>query len=78
MFFLELDCDSGILDHRKSITGFVFFLGDTTFTWSSKKQPIVALSTCEAEYVDATSCNLAKEFDDGFELSTKGSNEDLG
>ncbi|CAL1371869.1 unnamed protein product [Linum trigynum] len=46
----------GDFDDRKSTTGFVFFLGDTAFTWSSKKQAIVTLSTCEAEYVAATSC----------------------
>lgn len=52
-------CDSdwaGNLDDRKSTTGFVFFLGDAAFTWRSKKQSIVALSTCEAEYVATTSC----------------------
>ena len=43
-------------DDRKSTTGFVFFMGNTSFTWMSKKQPIVALSTYEAEYVAATSC----------------------
>jgi len=31
------------LDERKSTTGFVFFIGDTSFTWSSKKQSIVTL-----------------------------------
>ena len=46
----------GDSDDRKSTTGFVFFLGDTAFTWMSKKQPIVTLSTCEAEYVAATTC----------------------
>ena len=30
-------------------------MGDTAFTWLSKKQPIVILSTCEVEYVAATS-----------------------
>ncbi|KAK3014788.1 hypothetical protein RJ639_009214 [Escallonia herrerae] len=52
-------CDSDWardLDDRKSTTRFVFYMGDTAFTWSSKKQPIVTLSTCEAEYVTDTSC----------------------
>ncbi|KAK2965860.1 hypothetical protein RJ640_027147 [Escallonia rubra] len=52
-------CDSDWtrdLDERKSTTGFVFYMGDMTFTWSSKKQPIVTPSTCEAEYVTSTSC----------------------
>ena len=47
---------AGNSDDSKSTSGFVFFLGNTAFTWSSKKQPIVTLSTCEAEYVAATSC----------------------
>jgi Reverse transcriptase (RNA-dependent DNA polymerase) len=46
---------SGDLDDRKSTSGFVFFIGSTAFTWLSKKQPIVTLSTCEAEYVAASS-----------------------
>ncbi|XP_038895793.1 secreted RxLR effector protein 161-like [Benincasa hispida] len=65
-------CDSdwnSDLDDRKSTTGFVFFIDETAFTWMSKKQPIVTLSTWEAEYVAATSCvchaiwlrNLVKE-----------------
>ncbi|XP_052287365.1 uncharacterized mitochondrial protein AtMg00810-like [Citrus sinensis] len=45
----------GDLNDRKSTTGFVFLMGNTAFTWMSKKQPIVTLSTCEAEYVAATS-----------------------
>ena len=44
------------MDDRKSTTGFVFFMGDTAFIWMSKKQPIVILLTCEAEYVATTSC----------------------
>ena len=47
---------AGDMDDRKSTTGFVFYIGDTTFTWSSKKQSIVALSTCEAKYIATTSC----------------------
>ena len=29
----------------------VFYLGSSPFTWISKKQSILALPTCEAEYV---------------------------
>jgi anthranilate/para-aminobenzoate synthase component I len=47
---------AGSLEDRKSTTGFAFFMGETTFTWTSKKQSIVALSTCEAEYIVAASC----------------------
>ncbi|KAJ3686893.1 hypothetical protein LUZ61_016057 [Rhynchospora tenuis] len=46
----------GDVDDRKSTSGYVFYMGDTAFTWASKKQPIVTLSTCEAEYVAASWC----------------------
>jgi len=48
------------LDERKGTIGFVFFMGNTSFTWLSKKQSIVTLSSCEAEYVAANSvvCHL--------------------
>ena len=46
----------GDVDDRKSTSGYVFYLEDTTFTWASKKQPIVTLSTCETEYVAASWC----------------------
>ena len=45
----------GDQDERKSTTGYVFFLGSTAFSWTSKKQSIVALSSCEAEYVAVAS-----------------------
>ncbi|KAG6430109.1 hypothetical protein SASPL_108170 [Salvia splendens] len=45
---------AGDNDDRKSTSGYVFYMGDTAFTWMYKKQPIVTLSTCEAEYVAAT------------------------
>nr|GEW31223.1 retrovirus-related Pol polyprotein from transposon TNT 1-94 [Tanacetum cinerariifolium] len=47
---------AGSKDDRRSTSGFLFFLGNNAFTWSSKKQPIVTLSSCEAEYIAATSC----------------------
>jgi len=46
----------GDIDDRKSTSGHVFFIGNTTFSWLSKKQPIVTLSTCEAEYVATSWC----------------------
>ncbi|WVZ62734.1 hypothetical protein U9M48_012444 [Paspalum notatum var. saurae] len=36
---------------RKSTTGVVFFLGPNLITWTSQKQKVVALSSCEAEYI---------------------------
>ncbi|GAB2290803.1 hypothetical protein Dimus_038122 [Dionaea muscipula] len=46
----------GDFDSRKSTTGFLFCLGETPFTWVSKLQPIVTLSSSEAEYVAIASC----------------------
>lgn len=45
---------AGDVHDRKSTTGFVFFLGSTPITWNSKKQPTVALSSTEAEYMAIT------------------------
>lgn len=50
--YTDSDC-SGDLVHRKSTSGILFFLGDNLVTWSSQKQRVVALSSCEAEYVAA-------------------------
>eukprot|EP00253_Pinus_taeda_P004978 PITA_04978 len=45
---------AGSVDDRKSTSGYVFLMGSGDISWASKKQPIVALSTAEAEYVAAT------------------------
>eukprot|EP00253_Pinus_taeda_P022349 PITA_22349 len=42
------------MDDRKSTSNYVFHMGSGAISWASKKQPIVALSTAEAEYVAAT------------------------
>ncbi|KAK2452968.1 putative mitochondrial protein [Trifolium repens] len=47
---------AGDLDDRKSTTGYLYMLGSGAISWSSKKQPIVTLSTTEAEFVAAASC----------------------
>ena len=45
---------AGSVDDRKSTSGYIFHIGSGAISWASKKQPIVALSTAEAEYVVAT------------------------
>jgi hypothetical protein len=47
---------AGDVDDRKSTSGFVFMLGIGAVSWSSKKQPVVTLSTTEAEFIAAASC----------------------
>jgi len=50
---------AGDVSTRKSTTGYVYLLGSAAVSWSSKRQPTVALSSCEAEYMAAT--QAAKE-----------------
>nr|GFB33884.1 ribonuclease H-like domain, reverse transcriptase, RNA-dependent DNA polymerase [Tanacetum cinerariifolium] len=38
----------------KGTTGIVFYFGNSPISWSSQKQPIVALSSCESELMAAT------------------------
>ncbi len=50
-------CDvdwAGDLEDRRSTTGFVFMMGGGATSWSSKRQPTIALSMTEAEYMAST------------------------
>ncbi|XP_073221451.1 uncharacterized protein [Cicer arietinum] len=37
---------------RRSTSGYVFKLMKSSTSWSSKKKPAIALSSCEAKYID--------------------------
>ena len=45
---------AGDRDTRRSTSGYVFNVGSGAISWSSKRQPTVALSSCEAEYMGQT------------------------
>lgn len=50
-------CDSdfgGDLDMKRSTSGYVFTVGDNVVSWKSSLQPVVALSTTEAEFIALT------------------------
>uniref|UniRef100_A0A0A9X817 Retrovirus-related Pol polyprotein from transposon TNT 1-94 n=1 Tax=Lygus hesperus TaxID=30085 RepID=A0A0A9X817_LYGHE len=52
-------CDAdfaGDVDSRKSTTGFVIFYSNGPVSWTSRKQPIVATSSTESEYISAAEC----------------------
>ncbi|CAL1391443.1 unnamed protein product [Linum trigynum] len=47
---------AGDADDRKSTSGYAFFLAGGAVSWASKKQPVVTLSTTEAEFIAAAYC----------------------
>lgn len=48
------DADFAACFSRKSRTGYAFFVGSSMISWGSRKQSVIALSTCEAEYYALT------------------------
>lgn len=51
-------CDAdwaGDLDQRKSTTGYIFTMQKGPISWCSRRQPTVAISTTEAEFMSMTS-----------------------
>jgi len=41
----------GDKDDKKNTTGYIFFYERAPISWSSTKKPVLAFSSCEAEYV---------------------------
>ena len=74
--YADVDFASDI-DSRKSTTGFVFTLNDTTISWASNLQKIVTLSTTEAEYVVAIETGKEIIWLHGF-LDELGKKQEMG
>jgi hypothetical protein len=51
--YSDVDMASNV-NTRKSATGVLFFLGLNPVTWRSQKQKVIALSSCEVEYIAGT------------------------
>lgn len=47
----------GNMDDMKSTGGMIFYLNESAITWVSQKQKCVALSSCEAELMAATTAD---------------------
>ena len=48
---------AGDIDTSKSTSGVLFFLGKCLISWQAVKQPVVAKSSCEAEYIAASTAS---------------------
>ncbi len=58
--YIDVDW-AGSISNKRSTSDFMFSFGNDVITWSSKKQPTVALSSTEAEYRGAAmaACEVA-------------------
>jgi hypothetical protein len=61
--YTDSDYAGDIVD-KKSTSGYVFMLSGGVVSWSSKKQPIVTLSTTEAEFCGSSSLCLPSSMDE--------------
>jgi hypothetical protein len=53
-----IDSDhTGDIDTSKSMSKIIFFFGKSLVSWQSVKQQVVALSSCEAEYIAASTAS---------------------
>jgi hypothetical protein len=50
-----VDADWASQPHRHSMSGYIVLLNGGPVAWSARKQPLIALSTAEAEYITLTS-----------------------
>ena len=51
--FSDSDLAGDVVD-RRSTGGMCFYLDENLISWASQKQRVIALSSCEAEYMAAT------------------------
>jgi hypothetical protein len=51
------DSDAGDIDTSKSTSGILFFFGKCLVSWQSVKQQVVSLSSCEADYIAASTAS---------------------
>lgn len=56
---IEAFCDAdyaGDMETRRSTTGYIILYGGGPISWCSRRQPLVAMSSTEAEYIAAADC----------------------
>lgn len=78
--FSDADWASDV-DKRRSCTGYVFKFCDGAISWGSKRQPTVALSSTEAEYMALSSAiqeaMWLKQFGQDFDVEIKRNSVEL-
>ncbi|XP_074341896.1 secreted RxLR effector protein 161-like [Apium graveolens] len=52
----------GTIDDRRSKGGMAYYLNESLISWVSQKQRVVALSSCEAEFIAVPTASACQEF----------------